>query len=91
MSADSPIPDPNGPPVASPHNREVVRRALSFGVKLFLGTTAGLVILACFPTRTMGALRSQRLKWQERRREITAVQDQEVAPPATQPAEPPHD
>jgi hypothetical protein len=81
MTPDSqpPIPDPNGPPVSSARTQKLVRRAVSTSIKVVIGGAAALLVLAAVPTRTMGALRSQRIKWQERRQEIAEVQAQSGA------------
>ncbi len=77
MSEDSgmQVPDPEGPPVMSEGAQKIVRRLGVMGLTVVIGGTAAFALLAIVPTRTMGAARSQRVKWEERQMDIA----QEVA------------
>jgi len=68
-----PVIDPNGPPHSLEYAKHAMVQGLSLGAKMVLGGAAVFVALAAIPTRTMGALRSQRVKWQEREKQIETV------------------
>jgi hypothetical protein len=71
------LPDPNGPPLPAPPSRG--KHAGAFVLTTFLiacGGAAAFLVSGTTSERTMGALRSQRIKWEERRREIQDVQQQ---------------
>ncbi len=66
------VPEPEGPPVMSERAQKIVRRLGTMGLTVVIGGTAAFLLLAVVPTRTQGALRSQRVTWQERQSEIAA-------------------
>jgi hypothetical protein len=71
---ESQLPDPEGPPAPSEHTRKTVAQTLSTGFVVVAGGIAAFLVLATLATPTMGAARSQRIKWEQRRREIAQAQ-----------------
>jgi hypothetical protein len=76
------VPEPEGPPVMSEGAQKLVRRLGTMGLTVVIGGTAAFLLLAIVPTRTHGALRSQRVKWQERQAEIAAEVAEQQGPAA---------
>lgn len=68
------VPDPNGPPAPSEQTAAVVARALTAGLVIVVGGMAAFFVLATLATPTMGAARSQRVRWEQRRDEIAQAQ-----------------
>jgi hypothetical protein len=76
------LPDPNGPPVArSDPPGDMWRMAGSLGIKLGVGTIATLVVLTATASTTSGALRSHRVQWEQRQKEIAAAQQSSDSAP----------
>ena len=97
MSEDyqSSVPDPNGPPRGIRIGK-VVASLGGVGMIVSLGGVAAVLLLAATPSRTMGALRSHRVTWEDRKAQIAAVQagDSAAADCAAEtatPQEAPHD
>ncbi|HVT79160.1 MAG TPA: hypothetical protein VHM90_00770 [Phycisphaerae bacterium] len=81
------VPDPEGPPVRSEFLSHFVRFA-GWTAFTLVGSATAFLIFAATPTRTMGALRSHRLKVEQRKAQIDDV----VAnPQPAAEAEVPHD
>jgi hypothetical protein len=101
MSAVDPknVPDPNGPPVAREPTGDMWRMAGSISIKVVVGGIATFAVLAVVATPTSGALRSHRVQWEQRQKEVASAQEAECGPPAepkvpadaTAPQELPHD
>jgi hypothetical protein len=102
MNADSEnaLPDPNGPPVKPPTMNylsknpagDLGRAVGSVSLKLAgagVATIAVFAVLAARPTPTLGAMRSQRVTWEQRQMEIAAAQQEaaDAAPSAAPSAE----
>jgi len=71
MTTDSQIPDPNGAPLPSPAAQKAIG-AVSAGFILAVGGVAAFLAVSATARPTAGALRSQRVKWDERRLEAFA-------------------
>jgi len=70
MTTESQIPDPNGPPERIPLGHKIIG-GVSAGFILAVGGAAAFLALTTVARPTSGALRSQRLKWEERRIQAT--------------------
>ena len=98
----TPIPDPNGPPALSDRIEASCKLIAAVSAKvLVIGSVAGaaafvaFVALSAAPRRTSGALRSQRIKWEDRQNQIAEAQCQSTpadnSTPTLQPPEEPHE
>jgi hypothetical protein len=89
------VPDPNGPPVLSHAGKTLVSRTGAIVKICVLGGTVsilGLILIPSLrPRRTMGALRSHRLTWEERQKEIAAAQTLSESPEECADPEQPHE
>lgn len=93
------VPDPNGPPVQPEPIEETIwhylcTSSIPTSLALAVGGTAALFLMLAVPSRTMGAQRSHRMRWEERKQEIADVQAQEATDAhanANPQADAPHD
>jgi hypothetical protein len=70
------IPNPNGAPVPSQLPRKSKTSPLTKGLAIVVGGVTAFVALSTIATPTMGAARSQRVTWEQRRAEIAQAQAQ---------------
>lgn len=68
------LPDPNGPPRMIERTERLLDRIfhdrVSPATAIAIGGLATVVLLVAMPSRTMGALRSHRIQWEQREKEI---------------------
>ena len=79
------VQDPNGVPRGMSVGPGIVWSIARFGLAgltIVTGGTLALVVLGAVPQRTMGALRSHHVAWQQRQEEIEAVRGDEAKPVA---------
>jgi hypothetical protein len=81
------VPDPEGPPTRRARKQRTVAGILASGTMVVVGGAAALMVVATAVTPTSGALRSQRVTWQERQREIAEEVVQQKAASAINAAE----
>ena len=88
-------PDPNGPPVlpycSLKKTRKILEVSGTTAVVVAIGGVVALIALGTVTTSTSGALRSQRVKGEERKAEIAQAQAQSDAAPESPAPEHPHD
>jgi hypothetical protein len=72
------VPDPNGPPVLPYCSLKKTRRVFEVSATtvavVALGGVVAFIALGTVTTSTSGALRSQRVKWEEHKAEIAQAQ-----------------
>ena len=74
-NAESPSPDMQLHPV-----KKKIGKSFALGGKIILGGTVVAFLASIFmPTRTMGATRSARLKWQQRQADIEKLIEEQTA------------
>ncbi len=88
--SDFQTPDPNGAPTSVLH--KVVAGA-GVGTIVIIGGAAAVFLLTVASQPTMGARHSYRLQWEQRQKDITAVQSQtdDTTPQAASDAEKAHE
>ena len=94
-NAENNIPDPDGPPTPADPSEilPMIGRFMGWTALTLVGSGTAFILFAAAPTRTLGALRSHRLKWEQRKEQIDqAVAGSECEPDVDAAApEKPHD